>query len=203
MLHVIIKCKTAAQLRSLRKLRIDIKDHSAFLDENDYLYKVAAIISDDDKQKLESQGYEVQILSDLRNTAKARLKEVSRTNRFRKGASMADFQGFTVFGGYMTVEEIESAMKELANIHPDLVELIELPNKTWENRTSRSCTPSHRDKCRQARSNVSWWYARTGMGNIRYLHKIHFQPIEFLRGESSSQLWEQDIYCRGDQVNSG
>ena len=51
---------------------------------------------------------------------------------------MADFQGFTVFGGYMTVEEIESAMKELANIHPDLVELIELPNKTWENRTSRA-----------------------------------------------------------------
>ena len=85
MLHAIIKANTVAQMRALRKRGIDVKDHSARRDEKDFLYKVDAIISKNDKQLLEAEGYIVDIISDLSDIARARLKEVSRTNRFSEG----------------------------------------------------------------------------------------------------------------------
>ena len=45
MYQAIIKANSATQLRSLLELGIDIKEHSAFQDENDYSYKVDAIPS--------------------------------------------------------------------------------------------------------------------------------------------------------------
>jgi murein tripeptide amidase MpaA len=84
MFQAIIKAKTAAQLRNLRKLGIDINEHSAFQDENDSLFKVDAIVSDDDIKRLKSVGYGVETMSDLSKIAKERLKEVSRRNRFTK-----------------------------------------------------------------------------------------------------------------------
>jgi hypothetical protein len=82
MLHAVIKANTVAQMRALRKRGIDVKDHSAGRDEKDFLYKVDAIITKNDKQILEAEGYIVDIISDLSDIARARLKEVSRTNRF-------------------------------------------------------------------------------------------------------------------------
>jgi carboxypeptidase T len=138
MYEAIIKAKTAAQLRNLRKLGIDIKDHSAFQDENDSLFKVDAIVNESDKQKLESEGYSVEIISDLSETAKQRLKEVSRTNRFSKATSLGDLEALSVAGGYMNVEEIETELMKFNTVYPDLVEVMELPKKTSENRSSRA-----------------------------------------------------------------
>jgi carboxypeptidase T len=138
MFEAIIKAKTAAQLRALRKLGIDIKDHSAFQDENDFLFKVDAIIANDDKQRLESEGYIVEIISNLSDLARTRLKNVSRTNRFSEANRMSDLEIFRIGGQYMNVEEIETELMKYSTIYPDLVELIELPKKTWKNRTSRA-----------------------------------------------------------------
>ena len=84
MFEAIIKAKTASQLRALRKFGISIKDHSAFQDKNDYLYRVDAIVSDEDVNRLESEGYIVDKVSNLTDIAKSRLKEVSRTNKSSK-----------------------------------------------------------------------------------------------------------------------
>ena len=81
MYGAIIKAKTASQLRALRKFGIGIQDHSAFQDKNDYLYRVDAIVSDEDVNRLESEGYIVEKVSNLTDIAKSRLKEVSRTNK--------------------------------------------------------------------------------------------------------------------------
>ncbi|MCK7476983.1 MAG: hypothetical protein M0C28_05225 [Candidatus Moduliflexus flocculans] len=38
----------------------------------------------------------------------------------------------------MTADEVESALTNLHTLHPDLITLIALPYKTWENRTCRA-----------------------------------------------------------------
>jgi hypothetical protein len=78
MYQAIIKANSSTQLRSLLELGIDIKEHSAFQDENDYSYKVDAIVSDEDINRLESEGYIVEKVSNLTDIAKSRLKEVSK-----------------------------------------------------------------------------------------------------------------------------
>jgi protein-tyrosine-phosphatase len=90
MFEAIIKAKTPAQLRALRKHGIDVNEHSASQDERDFLYRVDAIVSDDDINRLESEGYTVEKVSDLSDVARARLKEVSKTNRFSGMNTMAD-----------------------------------------------------------------------------------------------------------------
>jgi len=40
--------------------------------------------------------------------------------------------------GYLNVDEIDTAEVNLSTQHPAMATLIELPNKTWENRTSRA-----------------------------------------------------------------
>jgi hypothetical protein len=79
MYQAIIKANSSTQLRSLLELGIDIKEQSAFQDENDYSYKVDAIVSDEDINRLESEGYIVEKVSNLTDIAKSRLKEVSKT----------------------------------------------------------------------------------------------------------------------------
>jgi hypothetical protein len=90
MFEVIIKAKTVAQLRALGKHGIDYKAHTGFQDEKDSLLRVDAIVSDDDINRLESEGYTVEKVSDLSDVARARLKEVSKTNRLSGMNTMAD-----------------------------------------------------------------------------------------------------------------
>jgi len=79
--EAIIKAKTVSQLRALRKHGIDIHEHSAMKDETDFLYRVDAIVSDEDIRRLASAGYTIEKVSDLSETMKARLSQVSRSNR--------------------------------------------------------------------------------------------------------------------------
>jgi hypothetical protein len=78
MFEGIIKAKTVAQLRALRKYGLDINVHSAKRDKKDFLYRVDAIVSEEDIGRLESEGYTVEKVSDFSDLAKARLNEVSR-----------------------------------------------------------------------------------------------------------------------------
>jgi carboxypeptidase T len=138
MLHVIITAPTAEQLRRLHKFNIDFKERSIHLNPDISQYEVFAIITNEQKKKLESRGYIVEVISDLVETARERLAEVSRTNRFAEVHDMAEFTELAVSGGYMNVDEIETALIKLQALNPDMVSIIELPNKTWENRTSRA-----------------------------------------------------------------
>ena len=90
MFEAIIKAKTVAQMRALRKYGIDINEHSGTLDEKDSLLRVDAIISDEDINRLESEGYTVEKVSDFSEIANARLREVSKTNRLSGINTMAD-----------------------------------------------------------------------------------------------------------------
>ena len=137
MFEAIIKAKSKAELRLLGKLG-DIKGHSVTQDRADFMFRVDAIVSEEDKKRLESEGYTVEIVSDLSSTAEERLKEVSRTNRFSNLDTVLDEQGFALEEKYMNVEEIEAELVNFSKKYPDLVELIELPNKTWEDRTSNA-----------------------------------------------------------------
>ena len=90
MFEAIIKAKTVSQLRALRERGMDIKGASAFQDEKDSLFRVDAILSDEDINELVSEGYIVEKVSDFSDTSKARLDEVSKTNRFSRMNTMAD-----------------------------------------------------------------------------------------------------------------
>jgi murein tripeptide amidase MpaA len=66
-----------------------------------------------------------------------RMQEVSRINRFTEARGLFEFAERAVLG-YMTVDEVESALINLQTLHPDLITLIELPNRSWENRISHA-----------------------------------------------------------------
>jgi hypothetical protein len=66
MFEAIIKAKTVAQLRALGKHGIDYKAHAAFQDEKDYLLRVDALLSDDDINRLESEGHTIEKVSSFR-----------------------------------------------------------------------------------------------------------------------------------------
>jgi carboxypeptidase T len=98
---------------------------------------VPGILSDEDMSRVRDAGYEVEILEDLEPVAAERLGEVSRTNRFADARGVMEFGERTVLG-YMTTAEVDSALANLATLHPDLVTLITLPHATWQGRTSRA-----------------------------------------------------------------
>jgi hypothetical protein len=82
MFEAIIKAKSKNDLKLLGKRRIDFKGNSAVYDKKDFMFRVDAIISDQDKKRLESEGYIVEIVSDLSMVTEERSREVSKTNRF-------------------------------------------------------------------------------------------------------------------------
>lgn len=84
-----IKCKTKSKLKALLKHGIDVKGDSAMYDKENYMFRVDAIVSEKDKKRLESEGYIVEIVSDLSKVAEERLKEISKTNRFSDMDMMA------------------------------------------------------------------------------------------------------------------
>ncbi len=98
---------------------------------------VPGILTDEEVRQVEAAGYTVEIVSDLSRVAEERVQEVSHINRFAEVAGLSGFEKRAVLG-YMTADEVESALVNLQALHPDLVTLIELPNRTWENRVSHA-----------------------------------------------------------------
>ena len=80
-------------------------------------YSVDALIEDAQVGFLESKGYRVQILEDVDEASKARLAQ------------------FDAGDTYLSVTAVESALDDLQNLHPGLVQRVALPHTTWEGRT--------------------------------------------------------------------
>ncbi len=85
---------------------------------------------------IERHGYEVKCLREVDTESRARQAQshaaaIRRTLRGRYGdIHWAD--------GYLTVDEVEAATKLLASEVPRCAELIELPHRSWEGRTSHA-----------------------------------------------------------------
>lgn len=131
-----ITARTLEELRALEKFELDLKYRAAQRLAADRLM-VPGILTDEQIQRVESAGYAVKIISDLSQVAEERVQEVSHVNRFAEVAGLSGFEKRAVLG-YMTADEVESALVNLHTLHPDLVTLIELPHRTWENRVSHA-----------------------------------------------------------------
>lgn len=123
-------------MRALDKFDLDLKYRAAQQLATDRLM-VPGILTDEQIQQVEAAGYTVEAVSDLSQVAVERAQEVSRVNRFAEARGISAFEERAVMG-YMTAEEVESALINLQILHPDLVTLIELPHHTWENRISHA-----------------------------------------------------------------
>jgi murein tripeptide amidase MpaA len=126
------------QLRGLDKYSLDLKEHTA-REEDANRFVVSGILTEEQIQQVRSAGYIVEILSDLSRAAKDRTQEVSKANRFSQARrSSSELRESAQTGGYMNADEVETALLNLSDAHPDLISLIELPNKTWEGRPCRA-----------------------------------------------------------------
>lgn len=127
---------TLEELRALDRFELDLKHRAAQqLAANHFM--VPGILTDDQIQQVKVGGYTVEVISDLTQAAKERVQEVSQVNRFAEARGLSEFESRAVLG-YMTADEVESTLVNLQTLHPDLVTLIELPQRTWENRVSRA-----------------------------------------------------------------
>lgn len=124
------------ELRALDKYELDLK-HRAARQLADDRFMVPGVLTDEQIRKVEAAGYTVEVVCDLSQVAAERVKEVSKVNRFVQARGVSEFEERAVLG-YMTADEVESALINLQMLHPDLVTLIQLPNRSWENRTSRA-----------------------------------------------------------------
>ena len=128
-----IVAKTLDGLWGLDSFNLDLKNRAARQEGSDR-FVVPGILSEEQIEQVKSAGYTVEVVSDLAEVARERITEVSRTNRFADTRGVADFGERAVLG-YMTADEVESALTNLHTLHPDLITLIALPHQTWESRT--------------------------------------------------------------------
>jgi murein tripeptide amidase MpaA len=131
-----IVARTHDALLSLDRFDLDLKKRAASQEGSDR-FVVPGILSEEQIEQVKSAGYTVEVVSDLTEVARERITEVSRVNRYAEIRGVADF-GERAILGYMTVDEVESALTNLHTLHPDLITLIALPHQTWENRISHA-----------------------------------------------------------------
>ena len=123
-------------MRALDKFELDLKYSSARQLAADR-FMVPGILTEEQIRQVEAAGYIVEKVSDLSRVAEERVQEVSPVNRFAELAGLLGFEERAVMG-YMTADEVESALANLQALHPGLVTLIELPHRTWDNRISHA-----------------------------------------------------------------
>lgn len=131
-----IIARTLDELRTLERFELDLKHRAARQVETNQ-FVVPGILTNEQIRQVEAAGYTVEVISDLTQVAEERRQEVSRVNRFAEARGVFEFQERAVLG-YMTADEVESALINLRALHPDLITLIELPHRSWENRISHA-----------------------------------------------------------------
>jgi murein tripeptide amidase MpaA len=125
------------KLRALDNYHLDLKKRTA-RQENENTFIITGIITNQQIEQLRSNGYIIEILTDLSEVSKNRKQEVSKANRFMKTRGALDIRRGAEIGGYMNVDEIDTVLINLANDHGDIVTLIDLPHRTWEGRLCRA-----------------------------------------------------------------
>jgi carboxypeptidase T len=123
-------------LRSLGKLDLDLKHRAARQDERNR-FVVPGILNDEEIERVRAAGYEVNVIDDLSEMAEMRKRELTDMNRFVSARDVSEMAARSV-EGYMTADEVEDALKNMSEQYPNLIKLIELPNRTWEDRVSHA-----------------------------------------------------------------
>jgi len=136
-LIVRIIARSYNELKGLDRYSLDLKEHTA-REEDANRFVVSGILTEEQIQQVRSAGYTVEILSDLSRAARERTQEVSRANRFSQARRSTELRESAETGEYMNADEVETALLNLSDAHPDLIRLIELPNKTWKDCTCRA-----------------------------------------------------------------
>lgn len=131
-----INAGSQGELASLSKYDLDLKTRAA-RQEGAAKFRVPGILNEDQIRQLEASGFTIEIVADLAQVAEDRRRDLSSENRFETLRRIEEYSALTV-QGYMTADEVESALKNLSTQHADLLTLIELPYQTWEGRTSHA-----------------------------------------------------------------
>ncbi len=131
--EVLVSSPSRNQLRELTEFHLDLH-YRAARQEAPKRFVVPGVLNEDEIERVRAAGYDLTILHDLAKVSDVRLAEVSRTNRFKSGPALAEMVDLAV-RGYMTVEEAADGLSNISAQYSDLVELIEMPERTWERRT--------------------------------------------------------------------
>jgi carboxypeptidase T len=132
-----ITARSYEQLRGLDKYHLDLKKRTARQEGTDK-FIVTGILSEEQIQQVKSNGYTVEVLSDLSQMSKERTQEVSKVNRFINTKKTSELRESAETGGYMNADEVETALLNLSEAHHDFITLIELPKRTWGGRLCRA-----------------------------------------------------------------
>src|SRR5262249_18467803 len=99
-------------------------------------FEVPAVLEPTELSLLEIKGYNVIVVGEAKTLLRQRLRAHSNVSGYSSDddffASVASNQG------YMTVDYIETWIANLVDVFPLLVELVPMPNPTWEGRQSRA-----------------------------------------------------------------
>ncbi|MCP4693623.1 MAG: carboxypeptidase [Desulfobacterales bacterium] len=131
-----IIAESLADLRVLDKFALDLQRQTSWQEDRDR-FSVKGILNEEQIEELRGSHYEVLVLDDFAGLDERRTRDIPTMNRFAAAPAMADMAPLAI-RGYLTADEVEEALKNMSNEDPDLVSLIELPNKSWEERTSHA-----------------------------------------------------------------
>jgi murein tripeptide amidase MpaA len=99
-------------------------------------FEVLAVVEPHELSLLEISGYELIVTGEARTLLTERLRSRFSAADSQPGEEL--FDSVTANQSYMTVEYIEAWTVNLADVFPLLVELIPLPNLTWEGRVTHA-----------------------------------------------------------------
>ena len=124
------------KLRTLGELDLDLK-HRAARQAGRNRFMVPGFLNDEEINKAKAAGYEVHVIDNITEAMDSKKQAVSPENRFVTARRVPDMAARTV-QGYLTAEEVEAALYNLSDENSDLIDIIELPNPTWEERFSHA-----------------------------------------------------------------
>jgi carboxypeptidase T len=133
-----ITAKSIRDMGKLEKYGLDLKKRTAQKKYDGSGFSVSGILTDEQIQQLRLSDYTVQIHSDLAKESKERLQEVSKVNRFEETNLFDEIKKKIGLPKYLNTVEIETVLIKLHELFPDITELIQLPNPTYEGRLSNA-----------------------------------------------------------------
>jgi murein tripeptide amidase MpaA len=133
-----ITAKTIRAVEKLGQYGLDLKRSTAKKKSDDSGFSVSGILSDEQIKELRSSNYVVQIHSDLTKESTKRLQEVSKVNRFENTNQFDEIKEKVDLPTYLNTAEIETVLIKLKGLFPNITELIQLPNPTYEGRLSNA-----------------------------------------------------------------
>ena len=137
--HARITGENLAALADLvRKYNVTVARHTVKRLKNGNA-SVDAHVESGQIRRLKAAGYGVKELENADAEGKKRQAQCRRSAIARKAAVLPGRRALRAAQGYLSVEEVEDALKELS-LAPNnaFTRLIELPHRTWEKRTCRA-----------------------------------------------------------------